>query len=81
MIDEIRTIKITEKGQIVIPKRMRLLKGFSTGSIISIISHDNKIELKPQEQINDVLLTHLASEKVLAKDWNTKEEDKAWKDL
>lgn len=26
-------------------------------------------------------LTHYASEKVLAKDWLTKEEDKAWQDL
>ena len=26
-------------------------------------------------------LTHYASEKVLAKDWSTKEEDKAWQDL
>ena len=29
----------------------------------------------------DVLLTEIASEKVLAKDWLTKDEDEAWKDL
>lgn len=29
----------------------------------------------------DKPLTHIASEKVLAKDWLTAEEDEAWKDL
>ncbi len=30
---------------------------------------------------NDTILTHFASEKTLAKDWLSPEEDKAWKDL
>ena len=30
---------------------------------------------------NDNILTHFASEKVLAKDWLLPEEDDAWKDL
>jgi len=30
---------------------------------------------------NDNILTHLASEKVLAKDWLLKDEEEAWKDL
>ncbi len=30
---------------------------------------------------NDKVLTHFASEKVLAKDWMLPEEDEAWKDL
>jgi hypothetical protein len=30
---------------------------------------------------NDKVLTHFASEKVLAKDWQLPEEDEAWKDL
>jgi len=30
---------------------------------------------------NDKVLTHFASEKVLAKDWLLPEEDEAWKDL
>jgi hypothetical protein len=29
----------------------------------------------------DIPLTHFASEKLLAKDWLTNEEDKAWQDL
>jgi hypothetical protein len=34
-----------------------------------------------QKMGNDNILTHLASEKVLAKDWLLPEEDEAWKDL
>jgi hypothetical protein len=30
---------------------------------------------------SDITLTHIASEKILSKDWLTKEEDKAWKNL
>ena len=30
---------------------------------------------------NDIIITHLASEKVLAKEWMLPEEDEAWKDL
>lgn len=30
---------------------------------------------------SDKILTHLAAEKVLAKDWLNKKEDKAWQDL
>lgn len=32
-------------------------------------------------QEHDAILTHLASEKVLSKDWLSPEEDEAWKDL
>jgi len=34
-----------------------------------------------QKMKNDHILTHFASEKVLAKDWLIPEEDEAWKDL
>lgn len=34
-----------------------------------------------QKPENDNILTHFASEKVLAKDWLLPEEDEAWKDL
>lgn len=39
-----------------------------------------KKETKQQPE-NDKILTHFASEKVLAKDWLSPEEDEAWKDL
>lgn len=34
-----------------------------------------------QKMENDTILTHFASERVLAKDWLLSEEDEAWKDL
>lgn len=34
-----------------------------------------------QKPENDNILTHFASEEVLAKDWLLAEEDEAWKDL
>lgn len=78
---EIKTATITEKGQIAIPNYIRKNKGFKTGSRIAILAFDDHIELRPMEQINDKLFPALVSEEVLAKSWNTKKEDEAWKDL
>jgi AbrB family looped-hinge helix DNA binding protein len=77
----IRTATITEKGQIAIPKEARKLKGFEEGTKIALISFNDRIELRPLDQISDRFATALASEESLAKEWSTKEEDEAWKDL
>lgn len=79
-IKEIKTATITEKGQIAIPKIIRS-NGFKEGSKVSILVYEDRIELRPLSQISEKLSTALASEKVLAKDWETKEDAKAWKDL
>jgi len=80
-IKDIKTVTITEKGQICIPTTAREMRGFKEGSKVSIIVFNDKIELRPMKQVSEKLLTALASEKVLAKDWNSKEDNKAWKDL
>jgi AbrB family looped-hinge helix DNA binding protein len=82
-IKEIRTATITQKGQICIPSIARALSGFQEGAKISIIVYTDKVELRPlkTENINDLGLSMLASEEVLAEAWNTPEEDEAWKDL
>ncbi len=56
--------------------------------IIKQLPYNEKIRLSEmlkretkQEKEQDNVLTHLASEKVLAKDWMLPEEDEAWKDL
>ncbi|RJQ16935.1 AbrB/MazE/SpoVT family DNA-binding domain-containing protein [Candidatus Woesearchaeota archaeon] len=77
---EIKTATLTEKGQICIPSSFRP-QGFKNGSKVSILVFHDHIELRPMKQISESLETALASEKVLAKDWNTKKEDEAWKDL
>ena len=78
---EVKTAKITEKGQISIPKDIRDLEGFKEGTKVTILAFDDRVELRPMNQINEKMFTALASEKSLAKLWNTKEEDKAWKHL
>ena len=80
-IKEIKTIKITEKGQICIPTEARRLRGFQEGSKISILVYKDRIELRPMKKVGEKLSTALASEKVLAKDWASKEDNTAWKDL
>ena len=82
-IKEIRTVTMTQKGQICIPSIARTLSGFQEGAKISIIVYPDKVELRPlkKENINDLGLSMLASEEVLAEAWNTPEEDEAWKDL
>jgi len=78
---EMKTVTITRKGQISIPKRIRDIEDFKEGEKIAILAYDDRIELRSMKQIDERMYTAFASEKVLAKDWNTKEEDEAWKNL
>ncbi|MEM3374176.1 MAG: AbrB/MazE/SpoVT family DNA-binding domain-containing protein [Candidatus Woesearchaeota archaeon] len=76
---DIKTATITEKGQIAIPKEIR--KRFKIGSKVAIISFEDRIELRPLEIINEKIFTAIASEKSLSKEWNSKEDEEAWKNL
>ena len=76
-----RTATITGKGQISIPKDIRDIGNFEVGSKVAIVTFDDRIEIRPLREFNEKLFPALASEKVLAKDWLSKEEDEAWKDL
>ena len=78
---DMRSITITEKGQVAIPKDVRKIKGFKAGSKIAILAFDDHLELRPMAQVSEKLFTAMASEKALAKTWNRKEEDEAWKHL
>lgn len=78
---EIKSATITEKGQIAIPKNIRTTEGFKTGSKIAILVFEDRVELRPMIQVSEKMATAIASEKVLAKDWNSKEDEEAWKDL
>ncbi|MBI2548505.1 AbrB/MazE/SpoVT family DNA-binding domain-containing protein [Candidatus Woesearchaeota archaeon] len=80
-IKEIKTVTVTSKGQICIPHIARAMKGFKEGSKIGILVYSDHVELRPMEQVSEKLFPALVSEEVLAKEWNTKEEDEAWKDL
>lgn len=81
MMTDIRTATISAKGQIAIPKEARKKAGFKVGSKVVIITHKDHVELRSLSQFSEAMATAIASEHVLAKDWNTPEEDEAWKDL
>jgi AbrB family looped-hinge helix DNA binding protein len=81
MLKEIKSATITEKGQIAIPKHIREIEGFKEGDKIAILAYENYIELRPMKKISEKMATAIASEKVLSKDWDSKEDDKAWKNL
>ena len=76
-----RTVTITSKGQIALPKELRKLSGFKEGKKLAILASKNRIELLPIEEIEEKWFAALMSEKSLAKEWLTKEEEKRWKHL
>ncbi len=80
-IKEIKTATITSKGQICIPHIARNMKGFKEGAKVSILVYPDRVELRPMKQVSEKLFSALVSEEVLDKEWNTKEEDEAWKYL
>ena len=80
-IKEIKTVTITKKGQICIPHEARHMAGFREGTKTSIIVYADRIELRPFKKAAEDMLPAFISEDVLAKAWNTPEEDEAWKDL
>lgn len=43
--------------------------------------YDYLLFLKSKNAKEDAVFTHLASEKVLSRDWDSPEEDEAWKNL
>ncbi len=77
----IKSSKITSKGQFIIPSELRKKKGFQEGDRVAIITYEDRIEIKPLNKIQESMQTAYASEKSLGKDWNTKEENKAWENL
>jgi len=82
-IREIRTVKITRKGQISIPSAVRARAGFEEGAKVNVISYDDRVELRPMKKnkISEAMMGYIMSEEALAKNWDTPEEDEAWKDL
>jgi len=78
---EIKTVKITEKGQIAIPKDIRMLKGFKEGSRVAILAFKDRIELRPLKDLTEDMFLLSIAEKTFAKDWLSKEEDEIWKNL
>lgn len=80
-IMEIKTITLTEKGQIAIPKEMRSVQGFRTGTKLVMLAFPDHLEIRTLKKFSEGMECYIASRSSLAKDWDTPEEDEAWKDL
>jgi len=78
---EMKTARITEKGQIAIPKDIRELEGFEEGDKIAILAFEDRVELRPLKQFREKMFTAFVSEKSLGKDWLSDEDEEAWKNL
>ena len=72
-------VTVGEKGQIVIPKKMRDDLKIGKGTKLLVSEDKDKITIKPVP--DEKYLFMLLSESSLAKDWLTEEEDKAWEHL
>ncbi|MFH1240213.1 MAG: AbrB/MazE/SpoVT family DNA-binding domain-containing protein [Candidatus Diapherotrites archaeon] len=85
-MSEVEIITVSKKGQVVLPKNIREQLHIHQGSKLLLIQKEDKITLSKVDSLidkepNEKKFTLLASEKSLAKDWLSKEEEKAWKDL
>jgi len=76
---ETKIIKVTDKGQISLPVRIRNSLNISQGDELFITQDDNSIVIKKikRDDFRD-LLKH--SERVAKKLWNNKE-DEVWNDV
>lgn len=76
----VKTVKISEKGQIAIPRDMRAIAGLERGDELLIIEEKGKIMIEKVHKLSEhtkkefnELLKH--SEKVAEKLWSSKEDD------
>ncbi len=88
----VQTTRVSSKGQIVIPEKMRAELAIREGTSLVLIEQGGRIIIEKEKKLLEKMknLTHedgeklgwlLLSEKSLAKDWLSKEEDNAWQDL
>jgi AbrB family looped-hinge helix DNA binding protein len=81
MLISLKSVTITKKRQIALPKELKNNKLFKNGNKLVVLSFNDRIELRPLKSISKSLENSILSENSLAKDWLSKEEDKAWKNL
>ncbi len=55
MLIGMKSVTITEKGQIALPKELRENKNFSNGKKLVVLSFENRIELIPLEKFSESL--------------------------
>jgi bifunctional DNA-binding transcriptional regulator/antitoxin component of YhaV-PrlF toxin-antitoxin module len=75
MINEYKTVRLSSKRQISIPKSF---KKFKEGGKALLIGKRDEIILKPIEEVKEIDGFGLLSEKAFAESWNSKENDEAF---
>ncbi len=82
-MEDIKTVKISDKGQISIPKDIRKELNLKEGETLVMITDGKKIVLEKKDRIINRIkydeggYTMLASEDVLKKDWDN-DYDERW---
>ena len=82
----IETIKVSSKGQIVIPERIRIELGIKEGTKLVLIEKNNSIVIEKEDQfinkLNNIELEKLGwlalAEKSLNNVWNNKKDEEVW---
>lgn len=84
-MNTLETIKVSSRGQIVIPEGIREDLGISEGSKLILIEENNKIILEKEENFLKNLKSQqeragwlAIAEKSLEKAWKNKKDDEAW---
>ena len=81
MILNMKTMTMTKKGQISIPKVARDAMGVKEGDKLVAIFKEDQMILRPLKTLKNKINpgeTAILSEKSLAKDWLSEEDEKAW---
>lgn len=76
---EVKTVKISDKGQISIPKDIREEMKLKQGETLIMIAENNRIVLSRAKDFvgnREGVNTMLASEGALKKDWDNKYDDR-----
>ncbi|MDP2666781.1 MAG: AbrB/MazE/SpoVT family DNA-binding domain-containing protein [Candidatus Diapherotrites archaeon] len=82
-MSDVAIVTVSAKGQIQLPKRMRDSLKLSEGARLFMEEKNGTITLQKMEHkaMDADWSSYLLSHKSLAKTWDTKEEDEAWKHL
>lgn len=81
----IETVKVSSRGQIVIPEDMREALDISEGSKLVLVKEDGKIILEKESEFMKALRIDkerlgwlMLAEKSLAKIWDNPKDDETW---
>jgi AbrB family looped-hinge helix DNA binding protein len=71
---------VDRRGRLTIPGSLRKKMGVKEGDIFLIREEEERLVCE-KISVSSSFQMMQASERILSRDWNTSEEDEAWKDL